>query len=138
MRAGALLAFTLMCVGAAQAPAVVLENAWIMTPPPAAREAAAFVSVRAAQDDRLLSVACACAARGEMHEMNMDGATMMMRPLRYGAPVSASVPLRMGPHGVHVMLVGLNAPLLEGQSVPLRLTFRDAGIITVTASVRRH
>jgi copper(I)-binding protein len=109
-----------------------------MTPPPAAREAAAFVTVRAAQDDRLLSVACACAARAELHEMNMDGATMIMRPLRYGAPVSANVALRMGPHGVHVMLVGLTAPLQEGQDVPLRLTFRDAGVVIVTAAVRRH
>ncbi len=121
-----------------QAPTLVVEDAWIMTPPASAREAAAYVTVRAAHDDRLLSVACTCAARGELHEMSMDGATMIMRPLRYGAAVSANVALRMGPHGVHVMLVGLTAPLREGQAVPLRLTFRDAGVVSVTAAVRRH
>lgn len=122
----------------AQAPSLVVEDAWIMTPPSSAQEAAAYVTVRAARDDRLLSVACACAARGELHEMSMDGATMTMRPLRYGAPVTVSQPLRMGPHGIHIMLVGLTTPLLEGQAVPLRLTFREAGVVTVAVSVRRH
>ena len=142
MRSPARIAFALALMFAlpawAQAPNLVVEDAWIMTPPAGAREAVAYVTVRAALDDRLLGVACACAARAELHEMNMQGTTMAMRPLRYGAPISADIALRMGPHGVHIMLVGLTAPLPEGQTVPLRLTFRDAGVIAVTAAVRRH
>ncbi len=136
------LALTLMFLLAAATPAaaqtITVENAWIMTPPPGVTEASAFVTVRASADDRLLGASCECAQRADLHEMNMSGSTMTMRPLRYGAPVSASAPLTMGPHGVHIMLTGVNAALQEGQIVPLRLTFRDGGIVTANAEVRRR
>ena len=136
------LALTLMFLFAAATPAaaqaIAVENAWIMTPPPGATEASAFVTARASADDRLLSVSCACAARADLHEMSMNGSAMSMRPLRYGAPVSANAPLIMGPHGIHIMLTGITAPLQQGQVIPLRLTFRDAGIVTANAEVRRR
>jgi copper(I)-binding protein len=109
-----------------------------MTPPPAATEAGAYLTIRASADDRLLSVACACAARALLHEMRMDGATMRMRSLPYGLSLAAGSVLTMSPHGAHVMLIGLAAPLTEGQAVPLRLNFRDAGVVEVVAVVRRR
>lgn len=140
MRAFALTLMFLLAAAAtpAAAQAIVVENAWIMTPPAAATEASAYVTVRAEGEDRLLSVSCACAARADLHQMDMQGATMTMRALRYGAPVSARAPLVMSPHGVHIMLTGIVAPLQDGQSVPLRLTFRTAGVVDATAEVRRH
>ena len=122
----------------AAAQAITVENAWIMTPPPGATEASAFVTARAGADDRLLGVSCECAVRADLHEMSMTGSAMTMRPLRYGAAVSADAPLVMGPHGIHIMLTGVTAPLQQGQIVPLRLTFRDAGIVTANAEVRRR
>ncbi|HCK83311.1 MAG TPA: hypothetical protein DHW63_01950 [Hyphomonadaceae bacterium] len=136
------LALTLMFLFAAATPAaaqaITVEIAWIMTPPPGASEASAFVTVRASADDRLLGVSCECAVRADLHEMSMNGSAMSMRPLRYGAPVFANAPLTMGPHGIHIMLTGITAPLRQGQFVPLRLTFRDAGIVTANAEVRRR
>lgn len=136
------LVLTLMFLLAAAAPAaaqaITVENAWIMTPPPGASEASAFVTVRASADDRLLGVSCECAVRADLHEMSINGSAMSMRPLRYGAPVTVSAPLIMGPHGIHIMLTGITAPLQQGQVIPLRLTFRDAGIVTANAEVRRR
>jgi hypothetical protein len=139
MRAAILLLFTMAFAPLAQAQtALTVENAWIMTPPPGASEAAAYVTIRSGPADRLLSVSCDCAARADLHEMSMNGAVMTMRPLRYGLATPANASLAFGPHGTHIMLTGLTAPLREGQSVPLRLTFRDAGAVTATAIVRRH
>ena len=121
----------------AQAALVAGENAWIMTPPPGATEASAYLTIRASADDRLLSVSCACAARAQLHEMHMDGAVMRMRPLPYGVSIAAGSVLSMSPHGTHIMLLGLAAPLNLGQAVPLRLTFRDAGVVEIVAEVRR-
>ncbi len=123
----------------AQTRVLSVENAWIMIPPPGASEAAAYVTIRAGSAaDRLLGVSCDCAARADLHEMSMNGAVMSMRALRYGVATDANETLAFGPHGIHIMLVGLSAPLTEGQSVPLRLSFRDAGAVTVTAIVRRR
>lgn len=133
-----LMVFSLAAPSVAQPAQIVVEDVWIMTPPPGATEAAAFVNVRSEGADRLLSVSCACAARAELHEMRMDGAAMSMRALRYGAPVSAATPLVMSNHGVHIMLVGLTGPLREGDTIPLRLTFQHAGVASVDAEVRRH
>jgi copper(I)-binding protein len=133
-----MMVFSLAAPSAAQSPRIIVEDVWIMTPPPGATEAAAFVNVRSEGNDRLLSVSCACAARAELHEMRMEGATMSMRSLRYGAPVSANAPLAMSQHGVHIMLIGLASPLREGDTVQLRLTFQNAGVASVDAEVRRR
>ena len=136
------LALTFMFLFAAatlaSAQAITVENAWIMTPAPTATEAGAYLTIRANAGDRLLSVACACAARAQLHEMRMDGAVMRMRTLPYGVTLAAGSALAMSPHGAHIMLVGLAPPLREGQTVPLRLTFRDAGVVEVVATVRRR
>jgi periplasmic copper chaperone A len=117
--------------------ALRVENAWVMTPPAGARDAAAFVNVNDAAGDRLVRVSCACAARAELHEMSMSGATMTMRPLPDGIVVPGGG-LRMGPHGVHVMLLGLSEALTEGDDVQLRLEFETAGTVAVSAVVRRR
>jgi|CXWL01.1.fsa_nt_gi copper(I)-binding protein len=135
----AILTMVVAPLAVAQSRALSVENAWIMTPSPGASEAAAYVTIRSGPAaDRLLSVSCDCAARADLHEMSMNGAVMTMRLLRYGIAADANATLTFGPHGIHIMLVGLTAPLLEGQAVPLRLTFREAGVVTVAASVRRH
>jgi copper(I)-binding protein len=40
------------------------------------------------------------------------------------------------PGGYHIMLMGLSAPLKEGDSFPLSLTFAHAGSTTVTVKVK--
>lgn len=117
--------------------ALRVDDAWVMTPPTGARDAAAFVSINDASGDRLVRVSCTCSARAELHEMSMSGATMTMRPLPEGAAIPADG-LRMGRHGVHVMLLGLSSPLTEGDRVHLRLEFQSARIVEVTAVTRRR
>lgn len=76
------------------------------------------------------------AAQADVHEMKMVNNVMEMRPVpSLTIPPGQSVVFE--PSGYHVMLTGLKAPLKEGQSVPLTLTFAHAGTQHVTAAVAK-
>jgi len=57
-----------------------------------------------------------------------------MRPVEK-IQVAPGEPTVLKPGGLHVMLIGLEAPLKEGESFPLTLTFQQAGKTEVTVSV---
>jgi len=85
--------------------------------------------------DRLLGVSCSCSQSTELHTMSMDGGVMKMRKLdAIDVPAKGSVVLEPG--GLHLMLIGLKAPLAEGQSVPLELRFDKAGVVKTVLKVR--
>lgn len=85
--------------------------------------------------DRLLGVSCTCAQSAELHSMSMDGGVMKMRKLdAIDIPAKGSVALEPG--GMHLMLIGLKAPLAEGQQVPLELRFDKAGVVKTTLKVK--
>ena len=44
---------------------------------------------------------------------------------------------RLRPGGVHLMLIGLNVPLVAGETAPLTLRFDNAPEITVQARIRQ-
>jgi copper(I)-binding protein len=67
--------------------------------------------------------------------MSMTGNIMKMREVKNVA-IAANTTLTMAPgDGHHVMLIGLKRPLVEGQAVPLRLTFDKAGTIDAQIEV---
>ena len=84
--------------------------------------------------DYLVGAASDVAARVELHQHLMNDGVMQMRQVK-AIQVSPGDPTVMEPGGLHVMLIGLKAPLKEGESFPLTLTFKEAGEITVTINV---
>lgn len=85
--------------------------------------------------DRLVAAQTALADRVEMHRMSMEGDVMRMRPVEsIEVPAGATVALQPG--GLHLMFIGLKAPLAEGQQVPLLLRFEKAGEVAVKATVQ--
>ena len=76
------------------------------------------------------------AKRADIHRTQMKDGMMTMRPmgeliLRPGS----SVLLRPG--GMHVMLMGLTAPLKKGGSFDLTLNFEKAGSLTVKVGIEK-
>jgi len=59
---------------------------------------------------------------------------MKMRPVE-DIDVPPAAPVELKPGGLHIMLLGLTAPLKEGDSFPLTLTFAKAGEITVPVHI---
>lgn len=84
--------------------------------------------------DKLISVSTPAAKKAEIHTHVMDGGMMKMRPV--GAleiPPGDSTVLQPG--GLHIMLMGLTAPLVEGKAFPLTLNFERAGSIELQVKI---
>ena len=85
-------------------------------------------------DDRLLSVSAAVAGAVELHSMKMEGDVMRMRQVEAIA-LPAGKTVELAPGGLHIMFLGLKAPLKAGESFPLKLRFERAGELTVNVKV---
>jgi periplasmic copper chaperone A len=84
--------------------------------------------------DRLLSASAEVANRVELHESRMEGDVMRMRQLD-AIEVPADKAVVLQPGGMHIMLVGLKAPLKKGDSFALTLKFEKAGEVKVDVKV---
>jgi copper(I)-binding protein len=99
----------------------------------------AYLSItnNGAHEDELIAARTPAAARVEFHRSSVESGMARMRPS--GAlVVAANATVTAQPGGLHLMLVGLKTPLVEGTSVPLVLTFRSAGEVTVQLLVERR
>ena len=134
------LAFTASLVVAsaalAQTNQLEVTNAWARATPAKAENGAAYVTIQSPTTDRLVAVSSPVAKKAELHTMSMEGMVMKMRPLA-GLDIPAGQPVTLKPGGEHIMLEGLDAPLREGQSFPLTLTFDKAGTRTVTVAIEK-
>jgi periplasmic copper chaperone A len=130
------LAASLVVASAALAQTNQLDvsNAWARATPGKAENGAAYLTIQSPTPDRLLTVSSPVAKKAELHTMSMEGMVMKMRPLA-GVDIPAGQPVTLKPGGEHVMLLGLDTPLREGQSFPLTLTFEKAGTRTVTVAI---
>jgi periplasmic copper chaperone A len=131
-------AASLVLASAAMAQTSQLEvsNAWARATPGKAENGAAYLTIQSPTSDRLISVSSPVAKKVELHSMSMEGMVMKMRPLA-GVDIPAGQPVTLKPGGQHIMLEGLGAPLREGQSFPLTLTFEKAGTRTVTVAIEK-
>lgn len=105
---------------------------------PAAPTGAAFMAITntGEVDDRLLSAASSAAQRVELHShVDQGGGVMKMVELQEGIflPGGAQHLLKRG--GDHVMLMGLVAPLKQGEEIEVILSFEKAGDIAIMMPV---
>lgn len=139
----ATIALALLFAGATSAIAaeaklgsLMLEQPWARATPGQAKNGAAYLTIHNAgkTDDRLLSAASEVAMRVELHNhVNKDGVMQMRQVEAVAVPAGSMATLKPG--GFHVMLMGLKAPLKEGESFSLTLTFEQAGSTTVQVQV---
>jgi copper(I)-binding protein len=84
--------------------------------------------------DHLVSLSTPVAQRAELHRMDMANGVMRMRPAG-AVPLKAGDSVRLAPEGLHLMLIGLKAPLKVGERFPLTLTFEHQPPLTVEVEV---
>lgn len=115
-----------------------VAHGWARATPGVARTGAAYVTLhnRGDAEDRLTAAETPVAARAAIHTHIMDGSVMKMREVEGGVVVAPGKEVVFKPGGLHVMLMGLKAPLKEGDKFPLTLTFEKAGKRTVEIAVR--
>ncbi|MBD9525803.1 copper chaperone PCu(A)C [Paracoccus sp. PAR01] len=105
--------------------------------PPGAPVGGGFLTVAngGAEADRLVAATSPAAKKVEIHEMAMEGDVMKMRQLPEGVEIPAGTSVELKPGGLHLMLMGLEHPLVEGDSLPLTLTFEKAGKVDLSLKV---
>ena len=116
---------------------VEISDAWCRPTPNGAQAAACYLTLEASGDNRVTGVATPFAAGAAIHDMTMVGGVMRMSEMPAGLPLAAGTPAVLAPGGKHLMLTGLTAPLVEGVSTPLTLTFSATPALTVQAAVRQ-
>jgi periplasmic copper chaperone A len=117
-------------------PSVTVTDPWCRPAAAGAGAMGCYVTLQAATDDRLVSVATPAAARGEIHTMSMDDGVMRMRQLPDGLALPAGESVALKPGAEHLMLMGPTGAFDEGGEVSLTLTFEHAPAQTVTAQIR--
>lgn len=74
--------------------------------------------------------------QGESGDMDDHGGAMMgMREVE-GIDLRAGSAVTLKPGGFHIMLMGLAGPIKEGDTIPVTLTFEQAGEMVVDAPAR--
>lgn len=129
--------------GGGETTRILVEGAWARAMPlvagegEAATNSAVYLLIRneAGVGDRLMGATSEVAEEVEIHESKIiDDMMVMEKQDGLGIPAEGSVELKPG--GLHIMLLGLRRPLLEGEDFELVLHFEKAGDLTLAVPVR--
>lgn len=103
-----------------------------------AKAGAAFMEIQntGAEDDRLVAAASDVSKKVELHTHIDDGhGVMQMVEVEEGFPIPAGGAHLLKRGGDHVMFMGLNGPMNDGDTVTVTLTFEKAGDVVVEIPV---
>lgn len=107
--------------------------------PPGAPNGAVYldISVRGDSEATLVDARTPASGSVELHDMRMDDGNMQMRKLdEVVIEPGETVSMRPG-GGPHLMLLGLDEALREGESFPLELDFAKRGTLDVEVEIRQ-
>lgn len=116
---------------------IAVADAWARATPPRPPVGGAYMTVTngGTEPDHLIGATSDIAKNVELHSHIKDGEVMRMTALS-SIEVPAGQSVRFAPGGLHVMLIGLKAPLKQGASFPLVLDFAKAGKVSVSVDVK--
>lgn len=118
--------------------AIMVVDPYIRTARPGAPTGAAFMGLmnQSSQDDRLIAVSSEVADRVELHTHLQDAnGVMRMVEVEDGIAIAAGETHMLQRGGDHVMFMGLNRDLAQGDVISVTLTFEKAGDMTVEIPV---
>ena len=123
---------------AAPTPAdqINVTDGWTRATPNGATTAAIYLNVVNSGNaaDQITGVEANEAAKASLHMTEMTGNTAQMKDAG-NMPVPANATVSFAPGGKHIMLEGLKAPLKEGESFLITLSFEKGGRQTTSVKV---
>ncbi|MDJ0994815.1 MAG: copper chaperone PCu(A)C [Dinoroseobacter sp.] len=117
---------------------ITVTDAYARAASPVAKTGAAFMVIENAgpEEDRLIEARSDIAVRVELHTHLSDGnGVMRMIEVKDGFAVPAGGKHMLQRGGDHVMFMGLNGPLEDGDSIAVTLVFERAGEVEVEIPV---
>jgi periplasmic copper chaperone A len=120
----------------ARAGNLIVAEASARATPPGATVGVIYFSIRntGATADALESVSTPAAGSVQLHATSRVNGVMQMREVKAVA-CPPGVTVKAEPGGLHVMLIGLTAPLTLGASLDVTLKFHAAGVLTLKVPV---
>ncbi len=115
---------------------VSVQDPYVRLAPPNAAATAAFMVIRNTgdKDVKVVKADNPVSKATELHTHLNEGGVMKMRPVP-AIEIRAKGEAVLRPGGLHVMMIDLKAPMKEGDSVPITLTFDDGSSKQVDARV---
>ncbi len=117
--------------------AIEIVHPYARTTAPSQRTGVVFFTLKnGGPADRVIAAKApdSIAEKTELHTHLHDNGVMQMRQVAE-IPLAAGATVELKPGGLHVMLIGLKAPLVAQQRFPLDLTFANAGTVTLDVVV---
>jgi copper(I)-binding protein len=117
---------------------VSVQDPYVRLAPPNAAATGAFMVIRNTgdKDVKVVKADNPVSKATELHTHLNEGGVMKMRPVP-AIEIKAKGEAVLRPGGLHVMMIDLKAPMKEGDSVPITLTFDDGSSKQVDARVVR-
>jgi periplasmic copper chaperone A len=114
-----------------------IGHPWTRATPNGAANGAAYAKVTntGTKPDRLIGGTFDGATKVELHETLTEGAISKMRAVTTGIEIKPGEVIEFKPGGMHIMLMGLSAPIAVGPRLKGTLVFETAGPIDVEFKV---
>ena len=116
---------------------IAIDHPWTLPLPPVSENGAAYFSIknRGENTDRLTGGSSPISDRVEIHQHVHENGIMKMQPVTGGLEIGGGELITFQPGGLHLMLIGLKKPLVEGESFPLTLQFELVGEIEIVVNI---
>ncbi len=118
-------------------PSISIAGEAIRLVPPASQNTALFLKLTnsSAKDIYLVKVESSISKTVELHDMVMESGKMMMRPIsKILIPAKGFVELKPG--SLHVMFLGLNTNLINGETKRVKLIFDTNNSTTLDVPIK--
>lgn len=114
------------CCSPAFAGGLSVTHAWAAATAPGQEVGGAYMDISSDMDAKLVRAESPAAKKVMIHNMMMKNGVMEMRAMKSLA-IPAGKTVRLSPDGMHLMLMDIRKPLLQGEHVPIKLTFVHGG-----------
>jgi copper(I)-binding protein len=116
---------------------LVIGHPWTRATPGGASVGAGYLKItnNGKEADRLTGGTLDGADTVEIHEMKMEGDTMIMRQAEQGVEIKPGETIEFKPGSYHLMFIGLKKPIAQGPNIKGTLNFEKAGSVAVEYKV---
>ena len=137
LRFAALALGSLLFAATTHAASLTADDPYVREVPPGSPATAAFMTLHNSGDSavRLISADNSIAEHTELHNhVDVDGVMQMRQIEAIEVPAGGSATL--APGGLHLMMIGLQTPVSEGDQVGLSLIFDNGETLELDVPVR--
>lgn len=116
-----------------------IDHPYSFATPPTASAGAGYMTITntGTGDDTLVAVESGF-PKTMIHKTTMEDGVMKMRHQKGGVPIPAGETVSFEPGGLHIMFMGLEAPLKDGEKNTATLVFEKAGKVEVVFNVEKR